>query len=302
MPGSSWSDGRACSSPRSSGTCRSTSPGPTPSSASSTWSSPSSLQPGRCHPGWFPGSSGGAGSTQPRRCSSPAGMALEVAAPTWPVFVAGAGLTGAGCGAMVSVGSSIVMDLAASGSGGRLSLLHLFYSVGALVAPIVIGVLVSVGVEWRLIAAATGLTGVALAGPLSRAGSVPPRPRPAVPVATAIPKRPAERPSARPRGARPRGRLLRGRRVRRIELAGRLPGRRAVDGGDPRAQPLLGRHRRWSRGREPDRRPIRPGPLHQPRARLPVALRSSPRSPSPRDRSGLASSSPPASHSVRSTR
>ncbi len=114
------------------------------------------------------------------------GMAAEVVAPTWPVFVVGAGLTGAGCGAMVSVGSSIVMDMAATGSGGRLSMLHLFYSVGALVAPIVIGVLVSVGVEWRLIAAATGLAGVALAGPLSRAASVPSRPRPTVPVATAM--------------------------------------------------------------------------------------------------------------------
>ena len=116
-----------------------------------------------------------------------AGMALEVGAPTWPVFVAGAGLTGAGCGAIVSVGSSIVMDLAASGSGSRLSLLHLFYSVGALVAPVAIGVLVSLGTEWRLLAAATGLAALALAQPLSRAGAVPPRPGPAVPSATAEP-------------------------------------------------------------------------------------------------------------------
>jgi fucose permease len=116
-----------------------------------------------------------------------AGMALEVVAPAWLVFVAGAGLTGAGCGAIVSVGSSIVMDLAASGSGSRLSLLHLFYSVGALVAPVAIGVLVSLGAEWRLLAAGTGLAALALAQPLSRAGAVPPRPRPAVPSAAAEP-------------------------------------------------------------------------------------------------------------------
>ena len=116
-----------------------------------------------------------------------AGMALEVVAPAWLVFVAGAGLTGAGCGAIVSVGSSIVMDLAASGSGSRLSLLHVFYSVGALGAPVAIGVLVSLGAEWRLLAAATGLAALALAQPLSRAGAVPPRPRPAVPSAAAEP-------------------------------------------------------------------------------------------------------------------
>jgi fucose permease len=116
-----------------------------------------------------------------------AGMALEVVAPAWLVFVAGAGLTGAGCGAIVAVGSSIVMDLAASGSGSRLSLLHVFYSVGALVAPVAIGVLVSLGAEWRLLAAATGLAALGLAQPLSRAGAVPPRPRPAVPSAAAEP-------------------------------------------------------------------------------------------------------------------
>jgi fucose permease len=116
-----------------------------------------------------------------------AGMALEVVAPAWLVFVAGAGLTGAGCGAIVAVGSSIVMDLAASGSGSRLSFLHVFYSVGALGAPVAIGVLVSLGAEWRLLAAATGLAALGLAQPLSRAGAVPPRPRPVVPPTAAGP-------------------------------------------------------------------------------------------------------------------
>ncbi len=115
------------------------------------------------------------------------GMALEAAASTWPVFLAGAGLTGAGCGAIVAMGSSIVMDLSALGAGSGLNRLHLFYSVGALVAPVAIGVLVSLGIEWRLIGATTGLAGLALAQPLSHAGSVPPRPRPVVPSTTAMP-------------------------------------------------------------------------------------------------------------------
>ncbi len=150
-----------------------------------------------------------------------AGMALEVVAPGWPIFLAGAGLTGAGCGVVVTVGSSIVMDVAASGSGGKLSLLHVFYSVGALVAPVAIGVLVGLGVEWRLLAGATGLAGLALAEPLSRAGAVPPRPR-APAGATSVPReaRHAGPPPPRARGARPGDRLLRRSRIGRLELAG----------------------------------------------------------------------------------
>jgi fucose permease len=110
------------------------------------------------------------------------GMALEAVAPSWPVFLAGAGLAGAGCGAIVAMGSSVIMDLSASGSGSGLNRLHLFYSVGALAAPVAISLLMSLGIQWRLIAVATGLAGLALAEPLSRAGAVQPRPRsPATP-------------------------------------------------------------------------------------------------------------------------
>ncbi len=113
------------------------------------------------------------------------GMALEAFAPSWPVFLAGAGLAGAGCGAIVAMGSSVVMDLSAAGSGTGLNRLHLFYSLGALAAPVAIGTLISVGTGWRLIAVATGLGGLALAEPLSRAGAVQPRHRPpAMPTAT----------------------------------------------------------------------------------------------------------------------
>lgn len=113
------------------------------------------------------------------------GMALEAAAPSWPVFLAGAGLAGAGCGAIVAMGSSVIMDLSASGSGSGLNRLHLFYSVGALAAPVAISLLMSLGIQWRLIAVATGLAGLALAEPLSRAGAVQPRPRSPVTPTTA---------------------------------------------------------------------------------------------------------------------
>ena len=113
------------------------------------------------------------------------GMALEAVAPSWPIFLAGAGLAGAGCGAIVALGSSVIMDLSASGSGSSLNRLHVFYSVGALAAPVAISLLIGLDIPWRLIALATGLAGLALAEPLSRAGAVQPRRRSPVTPATA---------------------------------------------------------------------------------------------------------------------
>ncbi len=106
-----------------------------------------------------------------------AGAALEGIAPTWAPFVLGAALAGAGCGAIDAVASSIVMDLSEAGSGSGLNRLHLFYSVGALAAPLAIGGLVGLGVGWRLLAIATAVAAALLAGPLARAGAVRPRGR-----------------------------------------------------------------------------------------------------------------------------
>ena len=111
------------------------------------------------------------------------GMALEAAAPSWPVFLVGAGLAGAGCGSIVAIGSSVIMDLSASGSGTGLNRLHLFYSVGALAAPVTISGLGNLGIGWRMIAPL--VAGLALAEPLSRVGAVPPRHRTPVAPTTA---------------------------------------------------------------------------------------------------------------------
>ncbi len=124
------------------------------------------------------------------------GLTLQGFAPTWIVFLLGAAVAGTGCGAIDSVVSSVIMDLSPTGSGSGLNLLHLFYSVGALAAPLVIGLAVGLGLDWRVLAVATGLAGLALAVPLARAGTVPPRARAQV-SATA-----AERPAAIPSGLR----------------------------------------------------------------------------------------------------
>ncbi len=107
------------------------------------------------------------------------GMALEGLAPTWVVFLAGAAFAGAGCGAIDAVVSSVIMDLSTSAgdSGSGLNRLHLFYSVGALAAPLFLGALVELGVDWRVLAGATALAGLALAAPLARVGRVPARQR-----------------------------------------------------------------------------------------------------------------------------
>ncbi|HSW42222.1 MAG TPA: MFS transporter [Patescibacteria group bacterium] len=105
------------------------------------------------------------------------GLATVSAAPTWGIFVVGAGLAGAGAGAVDALVNSVVMDLSATGRGGGLSRLHLFYSIGALAAPLAIGVLAEAGISWRPVAAATAVAGLLLAIPLRRVGAVPPRQR-----------------------------------------------------------------------------------------------------------------------------
>jgi fucose permease len=105
------------------------------------------------------------------------GLATESVAPTWGVFLVGAGLAGAGSGAVDAGVNSVVMDLSVTGRGSGLNRLHLFYSVGALAAPLAIAVLTEAGVGWRVVMAASGLAGLALALPLRKVGAVPPRRR-----------------------------------------------------------------------------------------------------------------------------
>ncbi|MFH1475183.1 MAG: MFS transporter [Chloroflexota bacterium] len=111
------------------------------------------------------------------------GLATQGLAPSWPVLLLGVALAGAGSGAIDAGVNSVVMDLSVSGKGSALNRLHLFYSVGALGAPLAIGQLVGLGVNWRLLAAGTGIVALALVVPLRTVGSVPPRRR----AATVVP-------------------------------------------------------------------------------------------------------------------
>jgi fucose permease len=110
------------------------------------------------------------------------GLATQGAAPSWPVLLLGVALAAAGSGAIDAGVNSVVMDLSVSGKGSALNRLHLFYSVGALGAPLVIGQLVGLGLDWRLLAAGTGVAALALVVPMRAVGSVPPRRRAAAAV------------------------------------------------------------------------------------------------------------------------
>jgi len=105
------------------------------------------------------------------------GLAGQALAPAWPVFVVGVALAGAGAGTLDAGVNGVVMDLSVTGHGSALSRLHLFYSVGALAAPLVVGSLVDAGVEWRQLVAASGVAALAVALPLRAVGAVPARHR-----------------------------------------------------------------------------------------------------------------------------
>ena len=117
------------------------------------------------------------------------GLATQGVAPSWPVLLLGVALAASGSGAIDAGVNSVVMDVAVSGKGSALNRLHLFYSVGALGAPLVIGQLVGLGLDWRLLMVGTGIAALALVIPMRTVGSVPPRRRAAalVPGAAVVP-------------------------------------------------------------------------------------------------------------------
>ncbi len=84
-------------------------------------------------------------------------------APTWEVFLV-AGLPAAlGAGAIDGGGNALILDLHESRRGRALNLLHVFFSLGALAAPVTIGWLVEGGVGWQAILVGTGLAAVPVA-------------------------------------------------------------------------------------------------------------------------------------------
>jgi MFS transporter, FHS family, glucose/mannose:H+ symporter len=77
-------------------------------------------------------------------------------APTWTTFMLAAMVAGAGAGCVDGGANGLVLDVYREGRGRAMSLLHVSYSVGALVAPLAIGALVVREVPWQAVVAGTG--------------------------------------------------------------------------------------------------------------------------------------------------
>jgi MFS transporter, FHS family, glucose/mannose:H+ symporter len=90
-------------------------------------------------------------------------VALGIA-PAWGLFVFAALPAGLGAGVMDGGMNGLFLDLFASGRGRSLNLLHLFFSFGALSAPLAVGRLVEMGVQWQAMMIATGLVALVVAG------------------------------------------------------------------------------------------------------------------------------------------
>jgi fucose permease len=81
------------------------------------------------------------------------GLAL---APAWAAFLATAIPAGLAAGAIDSQCNGLVLDLYPDALGRELNRLHVWFSVGALTAPLVVGQLLNAGVAWETVILGTG--------------------------------------------------------------------------------------------------------------------------------------------------
>jgi fucose permease len=93
------------------------------------------------------------------------GIAGYGLAPSWPLFLASTVPAGLGAGCLDGGSNGLVLDVYREGRGRAMNLLHVWFSVGALLAPLAIGRAVDAGVAWQLImvVSALPLAGLAVA-------------------------------------------------------------------------------------------------------------------------------------------
>jgi fucose permease len=95
------------------------------------------------------------------------GLVALATVASWPLFLLAAVPFGLGSGAIDGGGNALILDLFAAARGRALNLLHLFFSLGALGSPFVVGQLVEAGVPWQTVILGTGLAAIALAALLA---------------------------------------------------------------------------------------------------------------------------------------
>jgi fucose permease len=105
-----------------------------------------------------------------RRVVLPLAVALIVvgllgmaSVPTWVAFLALGIPLGLGGGAIDGGANGLILDLYPASRGRALNLLHLFFSLGALASPLVVGRLIEAGAAWEAVVAGTAATAIPLA-------------------------------------------------------------------------------------------------------------------------------------------
>ncbi len=83
--------------------------------------------------------------------------------PTWTAFLVMAIPFGLGSGAVDGGMNGLTLDLYPASRGRALNLVHLFFSLGALGSPLVVGRLVEAGTAWQTVVAGTALATIPLA-------------------------------------------------------------------------------------------------------------------------------------------
>jgi fucose permease len=85
------------------------------------------------------------------------GFLVAAVSPGWIVFLAGAYVFGSGMGLVDGSLNALAIDVAPRATTSTLNYLHLFFGVGAVVGPLIVGVGLEAGFHWRVIAGATAL-------------------------------------------------------------------------------------------------------------------------------------------------
>jgi fucose permease len=91
------------------------------------------------------------------------GLAGMATVPTWGLFLVLAIPFGFGSGAIDGGMNGLVLDLYPESRGRALNLLHLFFSLGALASPLVVGRLVEAGAAWQAVILGTAVAAIPIA-------------------------------------------------------------------------------------------------------------------------------------------
>jgi fucose permease len=96
------------------------------------------------------------------------GLATLALAPVWVIFLVGAIPGGLGGGAIDSTVNGLFLEVY-PGRSAALNVLHLFFSIGASVGPLVVGLLIGAGAAWQLIMLGTSVATILMGGRLALA-------------------------------------------------------------------------------------------------------------------------------------